>query len=55
MNDIHKYFFHSNSYLQLRFFVVSGRDAPEDVRASVEVSVAEIAENHARTVAVIAM
>ena len=34
--------------------VVSGRDAPEDVRASVEVSVAEIAENHARTVAVIA-
>ena len=29
--------------------VVSGRDAPEDVRASVEVSVAEIAENHART------
>ena len=34
--------------------VVSGRGAPEDVRASVEVSVAEIAENHARTVAVIA-
>lgn len=34
--------------------VVSGRDAPEDVRASVEVSVSEIAENHARTVAVIA-
>ena len=34
--------------------IVSGRDAPEDVRASVEVSVTEIAENHARTVAVIA-
>ena len=34
--------------------VVSGRGAPADVRASVEVSVAEIAENHARTVAVIA-
>ena len=34
--------------------VVSGRGDPEDVRASVEVSVAEIAENHARTVAVIA-
>jgi len=34
--------------------VVSGRGAPEDVRASVEVSVAEIADNHARTVAVIA-
>ena len=34
--------------------VVSGRGAPEDVRASVEVSVAEIAENHARTVAAVA-
>lgn len=34
--------------------VVSGQDEPEDVRGSIEVSMAEIAENHARTVAVIA-
>lgn len=34
--------------------VVSGQGEPEDVRGSVEVSMSEIAENHARTVAVIA-
>ena len=34
--------------------VVSGQGSPEDVRSSVEVSVAEIAENHARTVAAVA-
>ena len=34
--------------------VVSGQGSPEDVRSSVEVSIAEIAENHARTVAAVA-
>ena len=34
--------------------VVSGEGSPEDVRGSVEVSIAEIAENHARTVAAVA-
>ena len=34
--------------------VVSGQGSPEDVRSSVEVSIAEIAENHARTVATVA-
>ncbi|WP_136193692.1 phosphate acetyltransferase [Actinomyces procaprae] len=34
--------------------VVSGQGDPEDVRSTVEVSMAEIADNHARTVAVVA-
>ena len=34
--------------------VVSGQGSPEDLRSSVEVSIAEIAENHARTVAAVA-
>ena len=34
--------------------VVSGEGAPDDVRSSIEVSIAEIAENHARTVATVA-
>ena len=34
--------------------VVSGAQSPEDVRSSVEVAVAEIAEHHARAVAVVA-
>lgn len=34
--------------------VVAGDHSPEDVRGSVEVSIAEIADNHARTVAVVA-
>ena len=34
--------------------VVSGEGAPDDVRSSIEVSIAEIAENHARTVAAVA-
>ncbi len=34
--------------------VVSGHNGPEDVMGNVEVSVAEIADNHARTVAVVA-